>query len=495
MKNAYRELEQRFRRVNLLRQAVGLLQWDQSVTMPPRGANARGAQLAELKVIIHEIVTDRRTEELLLDVDISRLGKWQAANVREIRHIWAHAKAVPKDLIAARSKACTACEANWRTARASAEFKQVLPDFKDVVGLTREVAEAKASALNVSAYESLFCQYAPGMSIDEVDPIFDDYLSFLPNFLGRVLAHQGSVPPPRELKGPFELEAQRQVARRLAEVVGLDFGSARLDESEHPFSGGVPGDSRITTRYSKADFSKAMMAVLHETGHAMYERGRPSKWHEQPVGCSRGMVIHESQSLIVEMQACRSKEFFEWAAPMFAHAFGGIGPAWGAEEFYKRATAVRPSLIRIDADEVTYPAHIILRTQLERALLAKDLLPVDLPGAWNEKILQLLDISPSNDAEGCLQDIHWYDGAWGYFPTYTLGAMAAAQIFKAAIGENRTIPYSIADGDFKPLMTWLLSNIHKHGCLFSTQELLIRATGRKLGPEAFKLHLHERYLS
>ena len=495
MKNAYQELEQRFRRVNLLRQAVGMLQWDQSVTMPLGGANARGAQLAELKVIIHEIVTDRRTEQLLLDVDISRLGSWQAANVREMRHIWSHANAVPRDLIAARSKACTACEAKWRTARASAEFKQVLPDFKNVVDLTRDVAEAKASALNVSAYDTLFGQYAPGMSIDEVDPIFDDYLSFLPNFLGRVVARQAAAPPPRELKGPFELEAQRQVARHLAEIVGLDFASARLDESEHPFSGGVPDDSRITTRYSKDDFSEAMMAVLHETGHAMYERGRPSAWHEQPVGCSRGMVIHESQSLIVEMQACRSREFFEWAAPMFAHAFGGIGSAWGADEFYKRATAVRPSLIRIDADEVTYPAHIILRTELERALLAGDLLPVDLPGAWNEKILQLLDVSPSNDAEGCLQDIHWYDGAWGYFPTYTLGAMAAAQIFQAAVGENPMILGSITDGEFRPLMRWLLTNIHEHGCLFSTQDLLIRATGRKLDPEAFKSHLHERYLS
>ncbi|MBH73131.1 MAG: carboxypeptidase M32 [Rhodospirillaceae bacterium] len=495
MKNAYQELEQRFRRVNLLRQAVGMLQWDQSVTMPPGGANARGAQLAELKVIIHEIVTDRRTEQLLLDVDISRLGSWQAANVREMRHIWSHANAVPRDLIAARSKACTACEMKWRTARASTQYKQVLPDFKNVVDLTREVAEAKASALNVSAYDTLFGQYAPGMTIDEIDPIFDDYLSFLPNFLERVVARQAAGPPPPELKGPFELEAQRQVARHLAEIVGLDFASARLDESEHPFSGGVPDDSRITARYSKDNFSEAMMAVLHETGHAMYERGRPSEWHEQPVGCSRGMVIHESQSLIVEMQACRSREFFEWAAPMFAHAFGGTGSAWGADEFYKRATAVRPSLIRIDADEVTYPAHIILRTELERALLAGDLLPVDLPGAWNEKILQLLDVSPSNDAEGCLQDIHWYDGAWGYFPTYTLGAMAAAQIFKAAVGENPMILDSITDGEFRPLMRWLLTNIHEHGCLFATQDLLIRATGRKLDPEAFKSHLHERYLS
>ncbi len=495
MNNAYKELEQRFRRVNLLREALGMLQWDQSVTMPPGGANARGAQLAELKVIIHEIITDRRTEQLLSDVDISRLGRWQAANVREMRHLWSHANAVPKDLIAARSKACTACETKWRTARASADYKHVLPDFKVVVDLTKEVAEAKASALNIPAYDSLFGQYAPGMSFDEIDPIFDDYLSFLPKFLGRVEARQAATPPPLELKGPFELKAQRHVARYLAEMVGLDFASARLDESDHPFSGGVPEDSRITTRYSKDDFSEAMMAVLHETGHAMYERGRPSEWHAQPVGFSRGMVIHESQSLIVEMQACRSREFFEWAAPMFARAFGGSGPAWGADEFYKRATTVKPSLIRIDADEVTYPAHIILRTQIERALLAGDLLAVDLPGAWNEKILQLLDICPSNDAEGCLQDIHWYDGAWGYFPTYTLGAMAAAQIFKAAIGENPMILTSIATGQFNPLMAWLLSNIHEHGCLFSTQDLLVRATGRKLDPGAFKSHLHERYLS
>ncbi len=235
------------------------------------------------------------------------------------------------------------------------------------------------------------------------------------------------------------------------------------------------------------------MAVLHEAGHAMYERGRPSEWHEQPVGCSRGMVIHESQSLIVEMQACRSREFFEWAAPMYAHAFGGDGPAWGADEFYKRATRVTPSLIRIDADEVTYPAHIILRTQLERALLAEDLLPVDLPGAWNEKILQLLGVSPSNDSEGCLQDIHWYDGAWGYFPTYTMGAMAAAQLFAAAKAAQPEIPDRIAEGDFMPLVGWMRKNLHAKGSSASTDELMEAATGKPLGADDFKAHLQARY--
>ena len=495
MDKSYKQLEHRFHRIGLLREAVSMLQWDQSVVMPLGGAKARGAQIAELNVVIHELITDSCVGSLLEDLDISCLGKWQAANVKEMYRIWSYANAVPSPLIAAYSKACAKCEEAWRQARSSNSYKLVLPAFNDVVDLTREVAEAVASTLNVSVYGALLSKYAPDISVEEVELLFNDYLAFFPNFLERVIAHQARSLTKLELEGPFELEAQRRVSGQLAKAVGIDFSNARLDESAHPFSGGVPEDIRITTRYSEENFVTAIMAVLHEAGHAMYERGRPSRWRYQPVGCSRGMVIHESQSLIIEMQACRSKEFFEWVAPVFARAFNGRGPAWDAENFYKRATSVIPSLVRVDADEVTYPAHIILRTQLERSLLAKDLIPADLPCAWNEEIHKLLGVAPSNDTEGCLQDIHWYDGAWGYFPTYTLGAMAAAQMFQTALCANNNILKSISHGQFRPLMTWLSENIHKHGCLFSTQDLMVRATGRKLNSKAFKKHLCQRYLS
>ena len=492
--DAYEALERRFRRLDILRQAEGILHWDQSVFMPPGGAAARGAQLAELKVIGHEIITAPEIEHLLGEVDPTELDPWQQANIREMYRIWADANAVPADLVVAHSKACTACEAVWREARANSDFPSVLPALEEVLRLTREIGEVKATFLKVGLYDALMDQYAPGMRIDDITLVLNDYADFLPSFLGRVLERQKTEQPIIAPAGPFPLDTQRVLMRRLAETVGLDFQSARLDESLHPFSAGIPEDSRITTRYDEDDFADAMMAVLHETGHAMYERGRPVAWRGQPVGRSRGMVIHESQSLLVEMQVCRSREFIDWVAPMLKDGLSGEGSAWVADNLYRRAIFVEPSFIRVDADEVTYPAHVILRTRLEQAMLAGDLALRDLPGAWDDTMQELLGITPPEDRLGCLQDIHWYDGAWGYFPTYTLGAMAAAQIFQSAQTADEAILPSIAEGNFKPLMVWLRENIHGLGCLYTADELLERATGRPLDPSSFKVHLQERYL-
>ena len=247
-------------------------------------------------------------------------------------------------------------------------------------------------------------------------------------------------------------------------------------------------------RSDEADFTRALMGVLHETGHALYERGLPAKWRHQPVGDARGMSVHESQSLLMEMQACRSREFLDFVAPLLRDAFGGTGAAWEADNLYRLYTRVERSLIRVDADEVTYPAHVILRYRLEKALVAGDLKLADLPGAWNDGMQELIGVRPPSDREGCLQDIHWYDGAWGYFPTYTLGAMTAAQLFAAAKRADPTILPSIAKGDFAPLMTWLRANVHGKGSLLSTAELVRQATGSPLDARIYEDHLRRRYL-
>jgi carboxypeptidase Taq len=316
----------------------------------------------------------------------------------------------------------------------------------------------------------------------------------LPDFLDDVLARQSALPTPQLPAGPFPVAAQRVLARRLAETVGLNFESARLDESLHPFTGGIPEDSRITTRYDESDFTQAVMGVLHETGHAMYERARPSAWRRQPVGEARGMTIHESQSLLIEMQVCRSRGFLGWAAPIMRDAFSGKGESWKADNLYRLATRVSRGFIRVDSDEVTYPAHVILRYRLEKAMLAGELAIADLPAVWNQSMRDLLGVVPPDDRLGCLQDIHWYDGAWGYFPTYTLGAMAAAQIYNAAADSVPAIPKAIASGNFQPLMDWLGKRIHCMGSLLSTTDLIKSATGRPLDDSAFRAHLQSRYL-
>lgn len=281
---------------------------------------------------------------------------------------------------------------------------------------------------------------------------------------------------------------------RLMERIGFDFAYGRLDISAHPFCGGIPDDVRITTRYSENDFARSLMGVLHETGHALYQRGLPVEWRLQPVGRARGMAMHESQSLLLEMQVCRSRAFLTYAAPLIREAFGGDGPEWDTEALYRRQIRVRRGFIRVDADEVTYPAHVILRYRLERAMIAGDLGPSELTDAWAAAMREMVGVVPDNDREGCLQDIHWYDGNWGYFPTYTLGALIAAQLFEAAQRDLPDLMKAIAEGEFAPLLGWVRERVHSKGSLWSTGELVEAATGRPLETASFERHLRDRYL-
>ena len=494
---AYQSLESRFQRINALREAAGVLQWDMSTMMPAGGAPARTEQLAALEVTSHELMTDPATGALLDEADDkgAQLDPWQLANLREMRRDWRHATALESDLVAALARATRRCEMVWREARPAADFAAVLPALKESLALVRESAQAKAAALGCAPYDALLDEYEPGASAARINALFDALAGFLPGFLGEVLEYQATRPQPVAPEGPFPIERQEALGRKLMAAVGFDFEHGRLDVSAHPFCGGVPDDVRITTRYDAGDFAKAMMGVLHETGHALYERGLPAKWRLQPVGAARGMAFHESQSLLVEMQACRAPEFIGFMAPLAREAFGGDGPAWQADNLLALATQVKPDFIRVDADEVTYPAHIILRSRLEQAMIAGDLQPEDLPGAFNEAVEGLLGITPPDDGLGCLQDIHWYDGLFGYFPTYTLGAMTAAQIFAAAKAARPEIPDAIARGDFRPLMGWLAEHVHAKGSLLDGPALMVEATGKALDSEIFKTHLKTRYLA
>jgi len=316
----------------------------------------------------------------------------------------------------------------------------------------------------------------------------------LPDLLDAVLSRQAALPLTPIPSGSFPVELQRRVGMQLMEQIGFDFEHGRLDVSAHPFCGGTPDDVRITTRYDESDFARALIGVLHETGHALYQRGLPAQWRLQPVGRARGMAVHESQSLFLEMQVCRSRAFLTFAAPILRETFADDGPGWDADALHRRQICVKRSLIRVDADEVTYPSHVILRYRLERAMIAGDLVPADLPGAWADGLRQLLGIVPANDREGCLQDIHWYDGVWGYFPTYTLGALIAAQLFEAAREAIPDVLVAIGRGEFAPLLGWLRERVHSKGSLLSTSELVENATGRPLGTASFERHLHDRYL-
>jgi carboxypeptidase Taq len=493
---AYSQLEARFRRLGAVEEAIAVLHWDAAAMMPSGGGEARAEQLATLRLIAHEQLTAAEIGGLLAaaEAESASLDQWQFANLREMRRRWRHATAVPGGLVEALSRACSRSEAVWREARPADDFAAALPGLEEVLSLTREVAAAKAQALGTAPYEALLDQYEPGASTATIDGLFGEIEAFLPPLLGQILERQASRPAPPAPRGPFPIAAQRRAAVALIQRIGFDFAHGRLDQSAHPFCGGTPDDVRLTTRYDEADFSPALMGVLHETGHGLYERGLPPEWLRQPVGEARGMAMHESQSLFLEMQVCRGPAFAAFTAPILRECFGGAGDAWEPEAVYRRQIRVQPGPIRVDADEVTYPAHVILRHRLERAMLAGDLLPRDLPGAWAEGLRRAIGITPPSDREGCLQDIHWYDGAWAYFPTYTMGALIAAQLFATA---RRAVPellQTIERGEFRPLLDWLRTHIHAKASLLSTAELVEAATGAPLGAAAFERHLRDRYL-
>ena len=491
--SAYATLDDRFRRAGLLDAAAGILWWDRAVVMPEGSAGARAEQLAALRLAGREILTAPDMADLLGEAAEEPLDEWQAANLREMRRARLRSAAVPPRLVEARTRANTACEMAWRTARPASDYAAVLPLLEEVAKLTVEAGQALAEALGVSPYDALLDGFEPGGRSADIDPAFDDLAAFLPGFTGAVIERQAARPP-LQIEGPFPADRQEALGRRFMAALGFDFDRGRLDVSHHPFTGGAPDDIRITTRYDEADFLTGLYAVLHETGHAQYAAGLPRQWRHQPVGRARGMTLHESQSLLIEMQVCRGPAFMAWAAPLMAAAFGGTGPAWSAANLFALVTRVERGFIRVDADEATYPAHVILRYRLEQAILAGDLALADLPGAWSDGLEALLGIRPPDDRRGCLQDIHWYSGAWGYFPTYTLGAMAAAQFYAAAKAADGGIEPALAGGDFAPLYAWLRPNVHERGSRYGTGELLERATGRPLDATAFKVHLNARYL-
>jgi carboxypeptidase Taq len=497
---AYHELERRFRRMANLDGAASVLHWDWATMMPAGGADARAEQLAELSLIRHELLTDARLDDLLAEAeaDNRNLDDWQRANLREMRHHQRHAAGVPPDLVEALSKAGAKCEMVWRAAKPKGDFAAFAEAFRPVLALAREKARAKGAALGLSPYDALIDAFDPGYTTAAIDPIFAELEHFLPSILDRVLARQDRRPLPLALEGRFPVEAQRRLALRLMERLGFEFAHGRLDVSLHPFCGGVSDDVRITTRYDEAGFAGSLMAVLHETGHALYERGLPEAWRMQPVGDARGMSVHESQSLLIEMQACRSLEFLRFAAPLIHEAFAGHAPVDGAafepDNLHAHAIRVEPGYIRVDADEVTYPFHVMIRYRLEKRMIASELEVDDIPAAWNEGMKHYLGIVPPSHAVGCLQDIHWTGGELGYFPSYTLGALTAAQLFDAARRAEPDLMVAIARGDFRPLLAWLRTHVHGLGSFYDSRELIERATGRRLDPKVFKAHLERRYL-
>lgn len=476
---------------NLLSSIEALLDWDTETYMPPNGLSARAEELSLVAALAHQRRTDPRVGELLGKLVGKVDDPAQAANVREVRRTYDRAVKIPEDLVRRIAKASTLAKDAWGKARADNDFPKFAPHLSELLDLKRQMADR--IGWKAERYDALLDEYEPGMSTAEVGRVFDSLRGPLSAFVKQVAAAK-KKPDASILHRHFPREAQEKFARRMAEVIGFDFSSGRLDVSKHPFcSGTSPGDVRLTTRYNEDFFSPSVFGVLHEAGHGLYEQGLPAEHMFTPMGQAVSLGIHESQSRLWENFVGRSRPFWERFFSEAQAAFPESLPDVSLDAFYSAMNTVAPSLIRVEADEVTYNLHIILRFEMERALLDGRIEVRGVPDAWNAKMKELLGITPPTNREGCLQDIHWSMGAFGYFPTYALGNLYAAQFFAAA---NRAIPdlgQRIARAEFKPLLDWLRENIHRHGQLYRASELVKRVTGAPLSVEPFLQYIRGKF--
>jgi len=497
---SYAALVKHYRTIFHLGHVDAMASWDEATMMPIGGRDARSEALSTLRGVIHQQATHERLSGLFAAAakEAGALSPWEQANLRLMEREWARATALPQGLVEAMSRAESRSEQAWRTLGQGNDFVGFLPFFREVVRLKREAAQALGNELALDPYDALLDEYEWGARAASIAPLFARLRAFMPGLIARAVERQ-SREPVAACQGPFPVNRQHWLVLELMRRLGFDFDHGRVDVAPTAFCSNVPTDVRIAVHYDVDDFVGAMMGVVHECGHAKYQQNLPRDWLDQPVGAGRSTNLHESQSLLYEMQVGRSRAFLEFAAPIIAEAFPAAvarsGEAFNPEDLFLRMTRIKPGFIRRSADEATYPCHIILRFELEKSLIDGSLRPEDVPEAWDASMRELLGLSTrGNDRDGCLQDVHWPAGMFGYFPTYTLGALTAAQMFDALRRAHPDLNEQIRRGDFSVIDGWLRENVWSHGSSLSSTELVERATGGALGTEAFERHLERRYV-
>lgn len=490
---AYDDLHRRHERLYRLGHLQAIASWDQAANMPAHSSEARSQALAEMGGLLHQLATEPALKGLLDAAEGEALDAQRLANVREMRRVWRASNALPQHLVEAKSLANSRCEHGWRTQRPANDWAGYLESLREVVRIAREEARFLSDSNGLSRYDALMDQFEPGMRSVEVDRVFGDLRQWLPALIRDVQARQQSQPVV-EPQGPFPKAAQRALGLDAMTLMGFDFSAGRLDESAHPFCGGVPEDVRMTTRYREDTFLPSLMGTVHETGHGRYEQNLPREWLGQPVANARSMALHESQSLSFEMQLGSHPAFAGLLKPLLVKHFGDQ-PAFEPGNLNRLLTRVAPGHIRVDADEVTYPAHVILRYEIERPLIEGEIECEDIPALWDARMQELLGIDTRGDyRNGCMQDVHWGAGLFGYFPCYTLGAMYAAQWFATMRRATPDLDDRIGQGDLQPVFDWLREQIWSQGSRWETTELVRRASGEALNPAHFRRHLESRYL-
>jgi carboxypeptidase Taq len=490
---AYEEIIALSRAETLLASCLDLLEWDEEVCMPKSGVEHRAEQRAMLAGLVHDRGTDPRYEDLLQTVEASSLvidpESPTAVNVREIRRSFDRERRLPRRLVEEWARVTAVAQQRWAESRRRDDYGSFAPWLERIFVLARERADALGH--RGARYDALLDDYEPGMTTDRLTALFDE----LQTQLVPLVATLSDAPAPRALLGrEFPVDRQKRFAEEAAYVLGFDLNGGRLDVGQHPFCTAIgPGDVRIALRYDEHDFGSGFFAMLHELGHALYDQGLDARHYGTPMGDAASLGLHESQSRMWENLVGRSEGFWQHFYPVLRTGF--LEPLHDVplETFRRAINHVAPSPIRVEADEVTYDLHVAIRFELELALLSGDLRAAELPGAWNELYVRHLGIRPASDREGCLQDIHWSEGLIGYFPTYTLGNVYAAQLFASAERAVGPLEQSFARGEFSPLREWLREHVHRHGMRWPVATLIERTTGEGPNPSYLVESLTRRY--
>lgn len=491
---SYEKLIGELREISLLGSVASVLGWDERTQLPAKGTDHRANQLSLLAGMTHRRFTSPRIDELLGAVEGSDLLRdpddAPAVNVRETRRSYDRARKLPESLVQEQTRVAVLAQQAWGEARRKSGYAGFSPWLDQTLKL--KLQEAKCVGYSVHPYDALLDEFEPGDTTADLTRVFEDLRQPLVDLIRRI-GESGNKAPAEILERRYPAAAQEKLAREAATAVGFDFDAGRLDVSLHPFCTDLgPGDVRMTTRYDENYFGDAFFGVLHETGHGLYGQGLPKEHRGTPRGSPVSLGIHESQSRMWENLVGRSRPFWSFFLPKARNAFPEALAGVSEDDWYRAINDVRPSFIRTESDETTYNLHILLRFELEQAMMSGDLSVGDLPAAWNERMRKYLGLTPADDARGVLQDIHWSGGAIGYFPTYTLGNLYAAQFFEQAIEDVGDLDAQFARGEFRPLLDWLRANIHSRGKQLTARKLVKKVTGKDLSAEPLLRHLHRK---
>jgi len=490
---SFRRLLERMAVVSDLSQAHAVLSWDENTYMPEGAADARGRQMATVEMVVHQRLVDPALADLLASLEAAGLpeGGIEAATVRQARRAVDQASKVPSALVEALGTHAARSRAVWARARHDNDFATFAPELDRMLELKRE--QADALGYREHRYDALHDLFEPGSTASRVRALFTPLRRELSELVSRI-REAGSRIDDAILRQAFDEAAQERFALDCVTAFGYDLEHGRLDRTVHPFATALSKyDVRITTRYRRHFLNTALFGTMHEAGHALYEQGVADAFYRTPLENTASLGVHESQSRLWENLVGRSRPFWEGAYPRLQRAFPEQLTRVGLDAFYAAINRVEPSFIRVEADEVTYNLHIMLRFELELALLEGSLSVADLPEAWNQGMQEMLGITPPDDASGVLQDVHWAIGLFGYFPTYTLGNLVSVQLFEAATAAHPQIPREIRAGKFATLLGWLRENVHRHGARYLPDELLQRATGSELDARPYLRYLTGKF--